>query len=156
MNFMLKILSEAWRMAHWVNPAGFMVLFSWAFLLNMLERSGLLMTPREMLLVFIVGSIILLLQYFIVKKIRSYCKHVNIYYGVIALLLAGNLFNFFLTTNKYYIHASFFQQMIIVLLVAGISFTIIKYHKKWMFLIMLLLAYSFFFCNRNVGAHGYY
>ncbi len=90
-----------------ISPLLFMVLFSWAFLLDMLERNGHLMSLEDMLLFFIYGSIILLLQYFIAKKIKPYCKRINIYYGIITLLFVLNVLGFYLLSYGRYIQSSY-------------------------------------------------
>ncbi|MCH9845861.1 MAG: hypothetical protein K0U39_10190 [Alphaproteobacteria bacterium] len=134
-----------------INPLLFMVLFSWAFLLDMLERSGHLMFPEDMLLFFIYGSMLLLLQYFIVKKVKPYCKHINIYDGIITLLFVTNVLGFYLLSYGRYIQASFFGQFITVLIIAGLFYIIIKYSERWVFLITLLVIYSLFFAGAVLG-----
>ncbi|MCH9852714.1 MAG: hypothetical protein K0U45_04340 [Alphaproteobacteria bacterium] len=134
-----------------INPLLFAMLFGYAFLLDMLERTGHFMVARDMLLLFLYGSIILLLQYFIAKKIKPYCKHINIYYGIIALLFVTNVLGFYLLSYGRYIQASLFWQILVVLIVAGLFYLVIKYSEKWVFLVTLLVIYSLFFAGATSG-----
>ncbi|MCH9844626.1 MAG: hypothetical protein K0U39_03880 [Alphaproteobacteria bacterium] len=147
--YLIKILQFIFAVN--INPLLFMVLFSWSFLLDMLERNGQLMVPIDMLSLFIYGSIILLLQYVIVKKTKPYCKHVNIYYGIITLLFVVNLLGFYLLNYGKYLQASLFWQIMLVLIVAGLFYLVIKYSEKWVFFITLSLAYSLFFVSAVLG-----
>ncbi|MCH9845862.1 MAG: hypothetical protein K0U39_10195 [Alphaproteobacteria bacterium] len=134
-----------------INPLLFAILFSWAFLLDMLERNGRLISPSDMLLLFIYGCIILSLQYFIVRKIIPYFRYINIYYAIITLLFISNLLGFYLLNYSRYIQASLFGQIITLLVVGGLFYLIVKYSEKWVFLITLLLAYSLFFSSATSG-----
>ncbi|MCH9844627.1 MAG: hypothetical protein K0U39_03885 [Alphaproteobacteria bacterium] len=117
----------------------------------MLERNGHFMTSRGMLSVFIYGCIILLLQYFIVKKIKPYCKHVNIYYFIIALFFGLNLVGFNLLSDGKDVSASFFSMFMIALIIAGLFYVIAKYNIKLVFLATLSLACSSFFATATLG-----
>ena len=134
-----------------INPLLFAMLFSWAFLLDMLERNGHLMFPEDMLLFFIYGSMLLLLQYFIANKIKPYCRHVNIYYYIITLLFVTNVLGFYLLSYGRYIQSSLFGQIATILIVAGLFYLIIKYSEKWVFFITLLVIYSLFFVGATSG-----
>ncbi len=134
-----------------INPLLFAMLFSGAFLLDMLERNGRLISPHDMLLLFIYGCLILLLQYFIVKKIIPYFRHINIYYGLITLLFISNLLGFYLLNYGRYIQASLFGQFITLSIVGVLFYLIVKYSEKWVFFITLLLAYSLFVSSATSG-----
>ncbi len=134
-----------------ISPLLFMVLFSWAFLLDMLERNGHLMRPSDTLLFFAYGCIIVLLQYFMALRIKPYCKHINIYYAVITLLFIVNLLGFYLLSYGRYIQAPLFGQIVTLLIVGGLFYIIIKYSEKWVFFITLLLIYSLFIAGAVSG-----
>ena len=135
-----------------ISPLLFMVLLSWAFLLAILERAGQVMVSYEMPIIFIFGSITLLLQYVIINKIKPYCKSANIYDYIITLFLVVNFFVFYLSNyDKYFLSPPVWQAMIL-LIAAGLFYGIIKYNKTWIFLIVLSMAYSFFFAGASLGA----
>ncbi len=129
----------------------FTMLFSGAFLLDMLERNGQFMTPSDMVLLFLYGSIILLLQYFIALKIKPYCKHINFYYGLITLFFIANVLGFYLLSYGRYIQSSLFGQFITMLIIGGVFYIIIKYSEKWVFFITLLVVYSLFIAGATSG-----
>ena len=134
-----------------MSPLLFMVLFSASFLLDMLERNGNFMFIEEMLSFVIYGCIILLLQYFLVRKIKPYCKHINIYYGIITLLFVSNVLGFYLLSYGRYLQSSLFWQIMIVLIIAGLFYLVIKYSERWVFFITLLVVYSLFVAGAVAG-----
>ena len=134
-----------------ISPLIFALLFSWVLLLDMLERNGHLQTPDDTLFVFIYITILLLVQYFIVKKIKRHCKHVNIYHGIVTLLFVLNVASLYLLNYGKYLQASFLWQTMILLIVAGVFYFVIKYSEKWVFFIILLVLYTVFFADAFLG-----